>query len=171
MTSSHLLWHPSLLRRRRVKSAEGMVVCSIGLFGLFSFSENSSCPARSPGCVDHKSDNSSTLVEPVKNGIWEWPDENLVKIEICFPINRSVLLDLWQVAVKCRNEAISESGIPILVIPSRCLRNVLQHGGKNPEVFHARSALNSFLNWSTVSAEDGFCRNTDHRPSNISFSS
>lgn len=121
--------------------------------------------------MGHKSNNPNVIVKSIENGVWEWANDDLVKIEMRLPINSAVLLNFGQVTVKCRNKAISESGIPVLVIPSCGLRDVLQHCGENAYVSHARSAFNSFLNWSTVSVEDGFWRNASHLPSNISFSS
>ncbi len=121
--------------------------------------------------MDHKGDNPNVIVESIEDGVWEWANDDLVEIKIRSPVNPAVLLDLRQVAVKCRNEAVPESEIPILVIPICGLRNVLQHCGENPCVSHARNAFNSFLNCSTVSADNGFLRNCDHLPSKISFSS
>jgi hypothetical protein len=75
--------------------------------------------------MGHKSDNPNAVVKSIEDGVREWANDDLVKIEVRSPVNPAVLLDLRQVAVKCRNETISESGIPVLVIPCCGLRNVL----------------------------------------------
>ena len=119
----------------------------------------------------HKGDNPNIIVKSIENGVWEGANDDLVKFEIRPPVNFAVLLDLGQVTLECRDKAISQSWISVLVIPSCRLRHVPQHCGKNLNVSHARSALNSFLNWSTVSADDGLWRNATHLPSNIFLSS
>lgn len=81
-----------------------------------------------------------------ENGIWKWLNENLAKILIGCVINMSVRLNQWQVAVESRDKAITEPAISIVVIPCGGLRNVVQHSGEYPDIFHARSAFNSFLN-------------------------
>lgn len=75
--------------------------------------------------MGHKSDDPNAIVKSMENRVGEWADDDLVKFEIRSPVNSAGLMDLGQVAVECRNEAISESGIPIFVIPSCGLRNVL----------------------------------------------
>jgi hypothetical protein len=75
--------------------------------------------------MGHKSDNPNVIVESIKNRVWEWPNDDLVKIEIHSPVDPAVLQNLGQVAIESSNETISESGIPVFVIPSCGLRNIL----------------------------------------------
>ena len=48
--------------------------------------------------MGHKSDNPKVIVKSIEDGVREWANDDLVKVEIRSPVNPAVLLDLRQVA-------------------------------------------------------------------------
>ena len=113
---------------------------------LFSLDENSLRTAGVSGGVGHEGYNPEVIVKSVENGVGERAQDELVKVEIRLAVDSAIRLNLGQVAVKGGNETISETVMSVLVIPSGCLRNVLQDGREKPDFSHERRALNPFLN-------------------------